>query len=569
MKGVTRTIQPKSTFFASATSLAASLFALLLLGSCSSGQAPQFKTDADVTPAEQNIGERLFAETRFAEYFAANMTDVNAPLAVGDPVVAQVQTTSGTLPGPFAGQSINCRSCHFVVELQDVPGAGNRTYADFTDHSPVPLAMNGITTTPRNAMQMVGSLQPHDGPQFLHFDGEFTDPADLAKSTLTGRNFGWGPAQYQQAVAHIANIIRNDNGNNAPATEFGCGFTYAKVLQGTDPSIPADCLLPPQYRLDVSSASDEQIVDDLSQMLAQYADGLLFQQDEVGRYIGSPYDVFLRINHLPTQPLAGQTIQQYNQHLYQLVEGLTNPVWVDGSYGSFKYHAQPFQFGVTELAGLKIFLAAAVGAQDGSQHAGNCAACHAAPNFTDFRFHNTGVAQEEYDAANGPGAFAALSIPSLAVRIQNFDLYLPPSANHPNASEAFRHRAVAGSPQFADLGLWNVYLNSDIPNPQQNLSTVVCANIQNCSVDQGLGTTIAQFKTPMLRDLEDSAPYFHNGSKLTFKDVIQFYINSSQLARQGALRNAPVEFQGMSLSQGDIDALASFLASLTEDYDDA
>jgi hypothetical protein len=41
------------------------------------------------------------------------------------------------------------------------------------------------------------------------------------------------------------------------------------------------------------------------------------------------------------------------------------------------------------------------------------------------------------------------------------------------------------------------------------------------------------------------------------------------LARGGALRNAPVEFQGMSLGDGDVAAVAAFLASLTEDYDDA
>ena len=62
--------------------------------------------------------------TRFAEYFATHMTGVNQPLAVGDPVVEQVNTTSGTLTGPFAGQSINCRSCHFVTEFQGVAGRG-------------------------------------------------------------------------------------------------------------------------------------------------------------------------------------------------------------------------------------------------------------------------------------------------------------------------------------------------------------------------------------------------------------------------------------------------------------
>lgn len=540
-----------------------------LLAGCGSGKAPKFETDVDVTPAEQNIGERIFVDTRFAEYFAENMTDVNAPLAVGDPVVATVQTPNGPLPGPFAGQSINCRSCHFVVEFQGVPGAGNRTYADFTDHSPIPRLLNGFTKTPRNSMHMVGSMQPHNGPTFLHFDGEFADPADLAKSTLTGRNFGWAADQYAQAIAHIGNVIRNDNGNNTPATEYGCGLSYAKILLGTDPTIPSDCKLPPEYRLDVTTASDEQIVEDMAQMLGQYLDGLLFQQDENGRYIGSPYDVFLRINHLPVQPIAGETLPQYNQRLLGLLNGLNNPVFVDGTYGSFKYHAQPFAFGATELAGLKIFLRVAVNATDGSQHAGNCAACHLAPNFTDFTFHNTGVTQEEYDAANGAGAFSSLVVPTQAQRIANFDQYMPASENHPNASERFRHPAVQGNPIYADLGLWNVYLNPDIPNPQSRLSMVVCAVVQNCAVDQGLATTIAQFRTPTLRDLEDSAPYFHNGSKPLFTDVVQFYINSSQLAHQGLLRNAPPEFAGMSLSQDDVNALAAFLASLTEDYDDA
>ncbi len=498
------------------------------------------------------------------------MIDVNTPLSAGDPAVSQVQNVyTGPMPGPFAGQSINCRSCHFVVEFQGVAGAGNRTYADFTGRSPLPLAVNGFTTTPRNAMQMVGSLQPHSGPTFLHFDGEFTDPADLVQTTLTGRNFGWGPTQYQQAITHIADVIRNDNGNNTPAAEYGCNLSYTKIFLGTDPSIPPDCLLPSQYRLDVSSAADGQIVGDISQLIAQYMRGLLFKQDENGNYYASPYDIFLRINHLPTQPRAGETPQQYDQRLYQEVVSLSNPIYVDGSYGNFKYHAQPFVFGATELAGLKIFLSVANGTADGSQHAGNCAACHIAPNFTDFRFHNTGVSQEEYDAANGAGAFAALAIPSLAQRNQNSDQYMPASTTHPNATETFRHPAVAGSPQYADLGLWNVYMNPDIPNPQNILMALICANIQNCAVDQGLPSTIAQFKTPTLRDLEDSAPYFHNGSKLTFTSVVQFYISGSQLAREGLLRDPPAEFQGMSINQSDVAALVAFLASLAEDYDDA
>lgn len=137
------------------------------------------------------------------------------------------------------------------------------------------------------------------------------------------------------------------------------------------------------------------------------------------------------------------------------------------------------------------------------------------------------------------------------------------------ASERFRREAVAGHPEFADLGLWNVYLNPDMPNPQADLKMVVCAAGNDCSVDQGLANTIAEFKTRSLRDFADSKPHFHNGSKLTLADVVGFYLFTSQLARRGLLRNPPVEFASMSISNDDVSALVAFLMSLTEDYDDS
>ncbi len=545
------------------------LAAVLATFGCSSGQAPKFETDVDVTPPEDSIGERLFLDSRFAEYFASHMTAVNQPLAVGDPVVQQVDTSNGTLTGPFAGQSINCRSCHFVTEFQGVPGAGNRTYSDFTARSPIPRVMNGFTETPRNSMHMVGSLQPHPGATLLHFDGEFATPEDLVKATLTGRNFGWAPNQYQQALANIALIIRQDDGSSQLAADRTSNLSYGKLFLGQDPAITPDLLIPAADRIDVNAVTDDQILSLVAKCISTYMGDLRFKQDEFGRYIASPYDVFLRINHLPVQPDAGESTAHYNARLLQIVNGLSNPIWVDGTYGSFQYHAQPFQFGKLELAGLKIFLTAAPGALDGSLHAGNCASCHQAPNFSDFSFHNTGVSQEEYDSAHQSGAFMALSIPSLDTRNQNPDLYLPASQDHPDASEPFRRAADASHPGYADLGMWNVYLNSDMPNPQSSLQALLCGGGQDCSVDQGLGKTIARFKTPILRDLEDSSPYFHNGSKLRLEDVVQFYITSSQLARQGLLRNPPPEFQSVSLSQDDINALTAFLLALTEDYDDA
>lgn len=537
---------------------------------CGSGRAPAALTESDATPPADSIGEALFLDTRFGEYFASHMTGVNEPLTVGDPVVAQTQNVySGPMPGPFAGQAVNCRSCHFVTEFEGVAGAGNRTYSDFTTRSPMPrMQPNGLDHTQRNAMQMVDSLTARSGPVFLHFDGQFASAQDLVVGTMTGSNFGWYPTQYNDAIAHIAQVIREDDGSSQLAADRLNGLSYSILFKGTDPRITSDLLLPPSERLDVSTATDAQVVQEVALCIAQYMEDLLFKRDEYGRYIGSPYDAFLRVNHLPEAPLAGQSKAGYNTELYKEVLQLTNPIYITPADGSFNYHAQPYQFGALELQGLKIFLAsAAVGAT--GAHAGNCAACHQAPDFSDFVFHNNGVSQQEYDAANGSGMFMQLQIPTLEQRNAEFDAYMPMTPQHPSAIEPFRRAASASNAEFADLGLWNVYLNPDFPNPQPGLEGVVCAPGKDCSVDEGLALTIAEFKTPVLRDLEDSAPYFHNGSALTFNDVIEHYISMSALAHGGQMRNAPLEFAQMSIDQDDVAALVAFLQSLTEDYDDS
>lgn len=541
----------------------------LMAAGCGSGKAPDAPKETDSAPAADSIGEALFLDTRFGEYFATHATGVNALLAHGDPVVAEVQTPKGSVPGPFTGQAINCRSCHFVTEFQNVNGLGNRTYADFTTHSPMPRGQpNGFDHTPRNAMQIVGSFTPRSGPVFLHFDGEFASGEDLVIGTMTGPEFGWYPTQYKDAIAHIAQVIRQDNGSNQLAADRLNGLSYSMLFAGTDPRIPNNLQLPPQERLNVATATDAQVMEEVALCITKYMQDLLFQRDKFGRYIGSPYDAFLRVNHLPQMPLAGQSKADYNRELYRQVVALKNPTFVTPSDGSFKYHNQPFQFGPLELHGLKIFLASAAPGTE-EAHAGNCAACHQAPDFSDFVFHNNGVTQEEYDGANGAGAFMRMPIPTNAERLANFDAYMPPSPAHPNALEALRHPAVAGQPQFADLGLWNVYLNPDMPNPQTNLKGFVCATGKDCSVDQGLASTIGQFKTPVLRDLEDSAPYFHNGSAANFTDVINHYIAMSSLAHAGGMRNPPPEFANMSIGPDDVQALVAFLKSLTEDYDDS
>src|SRR5271170_891248 len=93
---------------------------------------PTPSESADTDPPEVQVGERLFLDTRFAEFFFANSNgNVNAVLPAGDPVVDQEQTTGKPLPGPFQGQSMNCRQCHLVDELKPQSPFYVRSYCDF------------------------------------------------------------------------------------------------------------------------------------------------------------------------------------------------------------------------------------------------------------------------------------------------------------------------------------------------------------------------------------------------------------------------------------------------------
>src|SRR5262245_29605181 len=159
-----------------------------------------FKAD----PPEVALGERLFLETRFAQfYFAHAPGDANAVLKEGDPVLNSSATTSQDLPGPFRGFSMNCRSCHLVSE-QRVLGRGNRSYADYAPRSPIPAREDGRQFTIRNSPPIVNALISREGATFLHDDGEFPSGAELVKGTFTGRNFGWLASEHSQAVKHIA-----------------------------------------------------------------------------------------------------------------------------------------------------------------------------------------------------------------------------------------------------------------------------------------------------------------------------------------------------------------------------
>jgi hypothetical protein len=534
-----------------------------LSGSLIALQSATFAQDAE--PAEVVIGERLFLETRFSQFFAAQSAgNANAAFTSGDPVVGQTVTTGTPQPGPFAGQAMNCRACHLVDEHN--AALKNRTYADFARRSPVPARTDGLTLTARNSPSLVNASLKRPGGMLLHFDGEFSSGRELAVGTLTGRNFGWLASEKATAITHVAHIIRDDDGTGELAQAFG--GSYADVL-AAEATVPTELRLPKPFRLDVTKATDEQIVAAVGRLIEAYMNSLTFAQDERGRFNGSPYDVFLAKNGLPQAPRSGESAAAYTRRLFAAIRKLANPQWVSNADRTFSIHDQDFVFGPTELNGLGIFFtgtgtkpAPAIAVASGG--AGNCVACHTPPAFTDFGFHNTGATQEEYDAIHGAGAFAALQIPTYAERRETPDAFLPLSSKHPNAAGVFAAIPELSKPGRTDLGLWNIFGNADHPRPQAALLRSLKQRGSNSTL---LDLTIGRFKTPGLRDLADSAPYLHNGSKDTLEDVLEFYRVFSLNARDGTVRNAASESLGIALLTQDLPPLAAFLRALNEDYE--
>jgi len=296
----------------------------------------------------------------------------------------------------------------------------------------------------------------------------------------------------------------------------------------------------------------------------------MFAQDE--EFI-SPYDLFLTTNSLPTQPDEDETHLDYSLRLIEKIATLEkekkltfiekNPNSEDGR---FQFHNQDFGFSEKELKGMKIFFSQTT---SDSSSAGNCIACHAAPHFTDFGLHNTGITQTEYDTLHGHGSFSKLNIPSVNQRTKMADLYLPATEKHNNRKGVFRSVPAKSNPMATDLGAWNVLFNSDYPLAQESVYNHLCikdGKVACKSRDDTLEKSIATFKTPGLRDLGHSSPFMHNGQISTLQAVVSFYLAISVNAREGAVRNSDKEIANIQIKPQDIDPLVSFLISLYEDY---
>ena len=73
---------------------------------------------------------------------------------------------------------------------------------------------------------------------------------------------------------------------------------------------------------------------------------------------------------------------------------------------------------------------------------------------------------------------------------------------------------------------------------------------------------IASFKTPGLRNVLVTGPYFHDGSLVTLWDVVDHYNKGDGFVENPWLDE---DMQPLALTEKDIDDVVAFLASLTSD----
>ena len=535
---------------------------------------------AEIETAEILHGERLFLETRFSQHFnhfinkGGNYNDV---VDKGDPRLDKTYRFFGLPPyqipfatSPFKGSSFSCRTCHMVDEHLNQKELGMRTYSDFASRSPLSARGDMQTVTVRNSPVLVSIAVEKDNLLF-HSDGEFASLQELIIATLTQRNFGWLPSEKNLATEHICNVIKYDDGTGKLANEFG-GLSYKEVLAGSysnDKELPTEYMIDKKYHIDISKSSCDEILISIAILLEEYISDLQFSKDSSAL---SPYDTFLTINNLPLAPNKNESDQEYSTRLLFLIDLLDENNTLkfverntNTENGQFRHHDQQYKFSEIELEGLRIFF-------NQSNHLkisnGNCGACHPAPHFTDFKFHNIGVTQIEYEAIHGINSFNELPVPNLLARAQNANTYLPATSMHPNRQGVFRQAANQADPMQADLGAWNILFNDDFPNPQKKLFKALCNEETNCETkDVALQHALAAFKTPTLRDLGHSAPYMHNGQISDLHAVIGFYLNASSSSFNGKIRNSDSELEKIKIEPKDIQPLVQFLISLYEDYD--
>jgi cytochrome c peroxidase len=381
------------------------------------------------------------------------------------------------LSNPGANLASSCRTCHVPPEAS----RGNRNFSDVNAFSVIPSS--GKNTAMRNTPSLMDvSLQAS-----FNADGRYSTLEEALRAELVSPHLGWLPDQVDIVKNEIFALLLNDQGEDMLAEG-----TYIEQFQAVK-------------GVDLEKVNADKAFELVIESLVDYLNTLVTHNT-------SAYDAMTFLNRF-NESLSGpnDTPQELSGRVFGRVANQEGRVLIrfPNIYTEEAYLGYKTFMRVEPTYNSTVF--------EEETNIGNCVACHIPPKFTDMKFHNTGVVQDEYDKAHGDGAFSKLSISE--------------------PSENTRFRIYASDPSKVDLGRWNV-------EPSEK--------------------NIAAFKTPMLRNIEKSDPYLHNGMYDNLEDVIRQKIRVSELAKAGKLVNPDPEYLKMNISEKDVPHLAAFLRTLNE-----
>jgi cytochrome c peroxidase len=218
-------------------------------------------------------------------------------------------------------------------------------------------------------------------------------------------------------------------------------------------------------------------------------------------------------------------------------------------------------FGKTELAGLNLFV-----------NEGQCIHCHAGPELTAASVRNAQsgkhlIRAKQMTTGNAlyDNGFYNIAVTPTTDDIGRggADIFGQPLAF---ARQALFDRLAIAKSHFPILG------NDHIPAQDEDSGSPVCDDTNANGVCEPSETILpafhrvavdGAFKTPGLRNVELTGPYFHNGGMATLRQVVQFFNRGGNFCSFN-LQDLDPRLTPLGLTEAQEEQLVAFLVSLTD-----
>lgn len=430
---------------------------------------------------------------------AAQALSPPSPVATSDPVLLAQASLGRELffdPELSSSGQLACSNCH-QPDLQ------------FTDGKPRAI---GKASLPHNTPTIINTGLN----SWFHWDGRVDSLALQATKPIED------PREQGVSRSYVVRLITRKY-SDAYEKAFGKLPATLNGLELPEQALPVP--IPPKLPLDVASYAlstlgNFQILSDILAVgqSTRLAPAMELSRRALAQPAWDPewHDAWLRLPEA-TQGAINEVFANVGRAIAEFERGM---VAVDSHFDQFVRRAtdpsrqgQPVRsafdatFGDLEWQGLRLFVSEA-----------RCTLCHNGPNFSDQQFHNIGLAQGEdavLDAGRAAGVLLAIQDP--------LNCSKPPLNRDPFITNSESCRELA-------------YL--DINNLE----------------------LVGAFKTPSLRNIEQTAPYMHDGRFASLDAVLDHY---NKLADKPAMGHREESLQPLNLTDDERRALLAFLKSLT------